>query len=456
MPSKLRVSGSTPTSWKYINNPSVDCFKGIGTGLDSSAFGGTATRFATTVPGTNIQGIELLGGDNATATLDIQSTPTIKKGRSGLYCYVPLPTLTTGDAAFFHNPVLDVRFGRNSSFVSPWHLRRIPLNLGWNHVVFNAGLSETYLAASDFPTLDMAEGAGGDVATLNASGGMWSQNVQLLRLRTFGIGGGRLNRVIFTEIIDDDDFVPQICLIFDDGYERVGSLAAPFLNALGIYFGVAVIGSLVGSGASFGYMDRAELVDLDKAGNDLLDHTWDHPTAVTAATYTQAQWDEQFDRNQGYVGDISTRRNAHKFHVSPQGGISYAACNTYRQAMYTKDVKFSFGTANRAAGANHRQRHFIPRVWVDVTTTFGGAAYNMDTLIAMIFQQLMAGASPVLMLHDIFDGVISSNLQISFDDLKKLARALKAWESAGFVQIVTPTEMMHGRAEDLVPSTVNV
>jgi hypothetical protein len=200
-------------------------------------------------------------------------------------------------------------------------------------------------------------------------------------------------------------------------------------------------------------MDRVELVDLNKAGNDLLDHTWDHPTAVTAATYTKAQWDDEFARNQGYVGDISTRANQHKFHVSPQGGISYVACYNYREAMYDADVQWSFGTANRAAGAVHRQRHFIPRVWVDVTTTFGGAAYNMDALIGMIFQQLMAGASPVLMFHDIIDGVITSNLQITFDDLKKLAHALKAWEMCGLVQIVTPTQMMHGRTEDLTEST---
>jgi peptidoglycan/xylan/chitin deacetylase (PgdA/CDA1 family) len=460
----LRVPGTTPTKVKYNTASTTDVFDGLGTGSDTSTFGtganldtaglggavaSTSSIVAANVPGSSINSVQWTHAINANSTLDvnIQNAPKKRPIRLDIFVQRPIGTTQTG----FWIPGMDVRFAVDSGFTGNWSQKIVPLHLGMNSIVIGGGYT-AFGGASELPSGEFNEGSGGTLATLNASGTMWDGNVRFARFRVAGGGAGRAGRYNMVSMETDVDNIPQLALVFDDQYRRVFLHAKDVLNSRGIYFAIAVIGSLIGSDAGLTYMTKTQLLETIAAGNETLNHTFNHFDATAIATKTRVECDDEIRRNEDLLGaEYSTKGNCHKILVTPQGADGSLPAATWRQAISEADINWSLGTCNRGF-PRLRQRNMVPRVWIDTVTTFGGVAPTIDQIIQCLWSNIVVGNSQICMLHDILNDVGPSvnPLQITLNDLIKLADTLQYWVAIGAVQIVLPSELLQNHTSELM------
>jgi peptidoglycan/xylan/chitin deacetylase (PgdA/CDA1 family) len=107
---------------------------------------------------------------------------------------------------------------------------------------------------------------------VSTSGGDWANLILGLQLRCNAING-ETPVVTIDNLRRNPDSQPAVLLTFDGGYVEHHSLVLPYMESVGAHFTDYVIGELVGTA---GYCSIAQLQEMDAAGDDVGNHTWDH------------------------------------------------------------------------------------------------------------------------------------------------------------------------------------
>jgi hypothetical protein len=198
--------------------------------------------------------------------------------------------------------------------------------------------------------------------------------------------GGEANVTFgrFTSFIGPD---PVAVIFFDDAYDSVYDNAFPILKAAGVKGVVGAISSLVGNA---GFMTVAELLEVQAAGWDVVNHTWantdfndtgtpSYPSLITDEnlTYYNLQQSKQWMLDNGLISGIDFMvwpHNAGDTSARSAGDISEQFCVAARGTT----SRLSIGDTWHNDQTLNTQSSWIPNDWQGVAHKNLGVTNDED------------------------------------------------------------------------------
>lgn len=236
---------------------------------------------------------------------------------------------------------------------------------------------------------------------------------------------------------------PQVCIMFDDGWESVIDTAKALMDSYGIPGTVAVVEDFVGDA---GYMTSAELTTLHNAGWGMVNHSWKHGEGASSAPWlassSVADCQTQIEHCRDYLISLGfTRDNEHLIYCSPFGeftenyltAAANAGCTFFRGTMGTNVSQLSYPTLGDEWLINPSG---VLRPWPCLAGTNTWTSANM---ITHMDRNLAAGRSTIILFHSIVT-TASAGLEWSTANFTAFLQYLH--RKRGLVDFVTLPEMV--------------
>lgn len=225
--------------------------------------------------------------------------------------------------------------------------------------------------------------------------------------------------------------VPQIMITDDDGYESWFTRGLPVLNAYGLKSAASVIGSLIGTNAT--WATEQMLADAYDQGHEMVPHG----AQALNLLASEAARESDILANRSYLTSRGYTKGA-DFYVYPNGVYQLSAGNQeIINILKRNGFKAARGTTSprytKPAVGYADNRWLLPIIGMDTATSAATIKQRIDLGVAN-------GDLMILMLHDIVPSG-GSGIDVTVDKLDEVCKHIAELIGQGKLLNVTPSQI---------------